>query len=255
MTPNWPWTLQGQITPYVYNNCPRVSNFTPFCSMTSCFRVICHFETSAPNDPKLTLNPTRPNYPIYVLLVSTSPKFHSISLYYVPFLKYRPFWDKCTERPQIDLKPYKVELPYMYNICLRVSNFTPFCSMTSCFRVIGHFETSAPNDPRMTLNTARSKVHYICVTSVPKSQISLCFDLRPAVFKMTHNLKCSIDYHVKRWKKKKKCHKFKITNFTILLTTLVDTFPRSIHRFLGAHLVHAFRGDVHWNFYSRMVTC
>ncbi len=27
-----------------------------------------------------------------------------------------------------------------------------------CFRVIGPFETSAPNDPKMTLNTKRSKV-------------------------------------------------------------------------------------------------
>ncbi len=50
MTPNWPWTQQGQIALYMYNNCPGVSNFTPFRPTTSRFQVTGHFETSAPND-------------------------------------------------------------------------------------------------------------------------------------------------------------------------------------------------------------
>ncbi len=46
-------------------------------------------------------------YPIYVLLVSTSPKFHPLtSCCWVG-----PCWEKFTEWPQIDLEPYKVKLP------------------------------------------------------------------------------------------------------------------------------------------------
>ncbi len=39
MTPNWPWTLQRQITIYLYNSCPRVSNFIPFRYMASRFEL------------------------------------------------------------------------------------------------------------------------------------------------------------------------------------------------------------------------
>ena len=43
-------------------------------------------------------------------------------------------------------------------ISLRVRNFTPFLSTNTYFRVSCHFETSAPNDSKLTLNTKRSKV-------------------------------------------------------------------------------------------------
>ncbi len=53
-------------------------------------------------------------YPIYVLLLSTSSKVHSISLYGQPFWRYRQLWEKCTEWPQNDLERYKVKgTPYM----------------------------------------------------------------------------------------------------------------------------------------------
>ncbi len=36
-----------------------------------------------PNEkPQMTLNATRPRYPIYVKVLSTSPKFNSVSIYY-----------------------------------------------------------------------------------------------------------------------------------------------------------------------------
>ncbi len=93
----------------------------------------------------------------YVLIVSIIPKFHSVTLYDQPFLRYRAFWDKCTEWPQNDLEPYKFKCtPYIYTYCPRVSNFTQFCSTISLFQHTGHFETSAPNDPKMTLNPTRS---------------------------------------------------------------------------------------------------
>ena len=59
--------------------------------------------------------------------------------------------------------------------------------MISHFWDTVHFETSALNDPKVTLNTTRSKVPYIymymCVTNVLESQISH-FLLPLAVFKI-----------------------------------------------------------------------
>ncbi len=46
--------------------------------MTSHCRVTGHFETIAPNDPKMTLNTTRSKVRIYVLLMSQSPTFDPI---------------------------------------------------------------------------------------------------------------------------------------------------------------------------------
>ena len=61
--------------------------------------------------------------------------------------------------------------------------------------------------------------------------------------------------HKKRMKKK--MPKIQNLNFTILLTTLVETMARSIHvhDVFGANLVYSFGGDVVWNFYSHVVTC
>ena len=157
-------------------------------------------------------------------------KFHSASVYDQPFLIYRPFWDKCTEWPQNDLKPYKVKdinipiylllvsaspkfhpfssntrccwvashfekkapndltpykdkcTPKMCYQYSRVPNINPFRCTASHFWVTGHFEKSAPNDPKMTLNTTSSN-YPICVTCVPDSQISLRFALRPSVLR------------------------------------------------------------------------
>ncbi len=43
--------------------------------------------------------------------------------------------------------------------------------MDSHFRVAGHFETSAPIDPTMTVNTNTSKMPHVQVTTTPESQI------------------------------------------------------------------------------------
>ncbi len=120
--------------------------------------------------------------------------------------------------------------------------------MSSHFRVTGHFETSTRKDPQKTLNTTRSKVHHMCVTGVPESQIPLRFALRPAFFKISHihlyNSPLTTMLNGPRKNKKKKCQKVKISNFTILLiTTLVETLLRSIHKFGGVNLVHTFRGE------------
>ncbi len=53
------------------------SDLNQFCSKARCFPVTGYFETSSPNDPKMTLN-TKGQ--ICMLQVSWSPNFHSISL-------------------------------------------------------------------------------------------------------------------------------------------------------------------------------
>ncbi len=86
-------------------------------------------------------------FPIYVLLVSTMPNFHSVSLSNQPFCRYRPFWDKCS----------------LGVTCL--------------------LEKSAPDDPKVISNPTRAiDVPIYVFTSVPDSQISVRFALRPGVF-------------------------------------------------------------------------
>ncbi len=136
--------------------------------MTSHFRNAGHFETSALNDSKLTLDPIRSKLP-YTRITSVRdsqislrfavrPAFFEIQAILRQVHLMTPNWPWTLQR-QIVL--------YLYNNCPRVSNFTPFRSMTSRFGVTGHFETRAPNDLKMTLSTTRSKVHHICVNSVP----------------------------------------------------------------------------------------
>ncbi len=75
-----------------------------------------------------------------------------------------PFWDKCTGWPQNDLEHYKVkDAQYTYDDP-GLPNFNPFHSTASHFQhvqVTGHFDTSALNDPTMTLNTKRSVTSYV----------------------------------------------------------------------------------------------
>ncbi len=69
-----------------------------------------------------------------------------------------------------DLEHYKVKgIPYMCHYYPWILNFSPFHSMASNVWVTGHFRTDAPNDPNMTLNTIRSKLSHIYVTSVTES--------------------------------------------------------------------------------------
>ncbi len=172
------------------------------------FRVTGHFEKSAQNDPKMTLNPTssivphifittvpesqislrfalRPaffniqailrqvhqmtpkwpwilqghRYPIYVLLVSMSPKFHFVSLYDEPFSSYRPFWEKRTKWPQNDLESYKVKLSYIY-VCftsIHEAQISLFCSKTNHYRVTGQFWEKCTKWPQLDLEPYKVK--------------------------------------------------------------------------------------------------
>ena len=165
MTPKWPSTLQGHIVPHVLL-VSTVTYFTPFRSTTSRFWNTGHFETSAPNDPKLTLNPTLP-----YIGITTVPKSHCFALQATifklqailrqvhwttpkrPKIPVTKYW-KCTQWPQTELEHLTVKSTlYTLNIYLWGPNFHPFCSTISCFR-----DTRSPkignskNDPKVNLN-------------------------------------------------------------------------------------------------------
>ena len=133
--------------------------------------------------PKMTLNSARSKVPhICAIILSLSPKFQTISLYDQPFWSYRLFWDKGTKGPQTDLGHYKVKgILWLMSPKSQTSIRFPLQPAVWSYR---HFKTSGPNDLNIEhylLNITRSKVHHICVTSVPKSLISLGFALRPTV--------------------------------------------------------------------------
>ncbi len=96
MTPTWPSTLKGQKGPQFHVTTTPKSQISPLCPSTaSRFWVIGHFETSALNDLKKSLNTKGSK--VHITQLPPSPKFQSVSLYSWPFSSCRPFWDKCTE--------------------------------------------------------------------------------------------------------------------------------------------------------------
>ncbi len=128
-------------------------------------------------------------YTTYVLLVFPVPKFQSVSLYGQPFLSYRPFkMHRMT--PKWPLTLHVLLMP-------RVSNFPPFRSWPT-FSSYRPFETSAPNDPKMILNTTRSKVHRTCGISIPRDPNISPFCSTTSRFQDIAHLSSINDYHAKR---------------------------------------------------------
>ena len=79
----------------------------------------------------------------------------------------------CTEWPQMTLN---IARPKVSHICCssthQVTSFSHFHSTAWRFGVTGHFvDIGTLNDLELTLNTTRSKLHYVCSTSNPESQI------------------------------------------------------------------------------------
>ncbi len=105
MTLKWPGTVKGYGTSYTHYKYPQVSNFALFCIMANRFRVTGHFETSAPNDPKITFKNKRSEVPHTHF--TTNPLPSQIALRLVlgagVFELHRPFWEKCTEWPQKEI--------------------------------------------------------------------------------------------------------------------------------------------------------
>ncbi len=130
---------------------------------------------------QMILNSKRGKIPIYMLSVSPSPKYHSISPYDQQFSGYcRPFWYKCTKWPQNDLEHYEVKgtgyTSYKCPPTQKLQSFlSHFCFTASSFRVISRFETHwiTPKSP-WTLR-GHIKATHICPTIATKSQISFGF--------------------------------------------------------------------------------
>ncbi len=57
------------------------------------------------------------------------------------------------------------------------------------FRVNGHFETNALNDPTPALNVMRSKLGFIFVTTIPYSKILVSFALWPVIIEISASLR------------------------------------------------------------------
>ncbi len=96
-----------------------------------------HFDTSALNDNKMTLNTKRSKCPIYMLQLPLSPKLHSFLIYSQTFSNYRPFERSALNDTKMIWNTKRLMVPhYKYT---RVLNFTPFRSTETSIRVTGHF--------------------------------------------------------------------------------------------------------------------
>ncbi len=98
--------------------------------MTNRFNAAGHFEASAPNDHRMTLNTTMSKYTIYVLLVSVGTKFQS-----AVFGVACHFETSATNNPQNDLEHPNAQIWFhkmisLYNqlIC-RTFYSTPLTTM------------------------------------------------------------------------------------------------------------------------------
>ncbi len=116
------------------------------------FRATGNFETSAPNDLKMTLNVKRSRYLIYIVHIPPSPKFHPTASHFELQAIFRQL-----------RRIVKFEWPQEFP-------FQPILFYSQPFRIIGHFQTNALNDPQMTLNTERSNVAHIQVIITPSSK-------------------------------------------------------------------------------------
>ena len=127
-------------------------------------------------------------YPIYVLPVSTSPKFHSVSLYDNPFWSYRPFWEKSAPKsPQMTFNTTNSNVPLMCYLGPWFPNFTPYPStaISLRYRALWYKCTEWPQNDLEPYKVKCTPYMY----TLPESQISLCFALRPAVFEIQAILK------------------------------------------------------------------
>ena len=119
---------------YLY---PLVLNFTPFA-----FWVIRMFETSVPNGPKMTLNPTRSNV-LHICVISIHARVPNFTLLRSSTSHFRDTFHFETSAPndrKITLDPTRSKCtPYVLLVSMSLSSFSPFHSTVSRVSVTGHF--------------------------------------------------------------------------------------------------------------------
>ncbi len=146
-------TLQGQVYPINVLLVSKSPKCHPVRPKTSCFSVTGHwFEKCAPNDSKMTLNPT--NVP-YICVIGIRESQILVRFGLRPTVVVKKSALNGPKRPTSSNVP-----PYMCYQYPRVPNFTPIRSTVSRFWVTGHLKKSAPNDPYK--NTIRSNVPHMC---------------------------------------------------------------------------------------------
>ncbi len=131
--------------------------------------------------PILTLKAQR--YPMYIVIVFLSPKFRSVSL------------------------EYKVRgNPCVYYWYARVPNFAQFHSTTSLFSsyTVSSYFFRVPNDPKMTLNTARSKIPHIWVPRSPSPKFQSLSLYNQPLSRYCTFYNSTFDYYVKPVKEEQK---------------------------------------------------
>ena len=172
-------------------------------------------------------------WPIYMLLVYTSPKFHSISLYDQPFSRYRPFWDKCSEWPQIDLDNTRSNYPIPYTTVPEPQISLHFVLRPAIFELQAIFRQVHRMTPKgsWTLQDQRYTTYVLLVSSSPKFHSVLLYDQPFSKYRTFYNYPLTTMLNGPKKNKKKMPKNSKISNFTVLLTILTETLPRSIHAF------------------------
>ncbi len=133
------------------------------------------------NDHKMTLSPTTSNVPhICVTSIHESQMSLRFTLRLAVF-EIQGILKIVHGMTQHDLEPCKVEFTlYMCYWYQWVPNVSTFRSTTNRFRDTGNFETSALNDPKITLNPTRSKVaiYVLLMTQSPNFYPTFLYDLR-----------------------------------------------------------------------------
>ncbi len=119
--------------PHIHYNKPEVPNSTLFHSTANRFWVTGHFETNAPNDPKMTFSSRRPKVP-HILQLPLSLKFHSVSVYGSCVWVTGHFESSAPNDPKIALNTKRSKVPHIHDTTTPCSKFIP------CHPMIGHFE-------------------------------------------------------------------------------------------------------------------
>ena len=109
MTPKWPWTVQDQRYPRNVTSVQESQISIRFALRPALFEIQAILRQVHRMTAKWPWTLPGHMCPIYMLAVSISPKFHSISLYDEPFSRYRlflplPKWE-CSSVPHFLIVP------------------------------------------------------------------------------------------------------------------------------------------------------
>ncbi len=131
-------------TPYMCYQYYRVPNFSPFCSTTSPFQDLVHF--IIPH----WLQAKKHNKKCQQFKISTIHK-SEISIRFAlpqPFLRYRPFWDKCTDDPKITLNHTRSNVSHKTSVPeFQVSlSFAPWSAVFELLVILRQVHRMIPNE-------------------------------------------------------------------------------------------------------------